>query len=184
MEKAALSARTLQAAAGMKPTMPRLLGPMNVPPGTVTHKELRAAIKSRREKKAMDPITSALFSGFSDELVKCANPDFAPGVMEKGLAMLRKKAPHMAKFRETGKAAAGPAEAVAKAAPAAEGLAQKLVGAIRRRPVMAAATAAAAGAGAATGVAEVKKRKEEQERRRAEIRQLLMSRLAAAGYAG
>jgi hypothetical protein len=85
---------------------------------------------------------------------------------------------------EISKLAAGPAELAAKAAPVAEGLAAKLVGAIRRRPVMAAATAAAAGAGAATGVAEVKKKKEETARRREEIRQLLMSRLAAAGYAG
>jgi len=74
------------------------------------------------------------------------------------------------------------AAGVAQAAPVAESLAAKLVGAIRRRPVMAATTAAAAGAGAATGIAEVKKKKEETSRRREEIRQLLMSRLAAAGY--
>jgi hypothetical protein len=71
---------------------------------------------------------------------------------------------------------------LAQAAPAAEGLAAKLVGVIRKRPVMAAATAAAAGAGAATGVAEVKKKKEETARRREAIRQLLMQRLSEGGY--
>lgn len=80
---------------------------------------------------------------------------------------------------ELSKLAASPAQA----APAAESLAAKLVGAIRRNPLAATATAAAAGAGAATGVAEVKKKKDEQARRREAIRQLLMQRLAEGGGA-
>jgi hypothetical protein len=79
------------------------------------------------------------------------------------------------------KRAAGVAQMVEAAAPKAEGLAAKLVGALRRNPVLATATAAAAGAGVATGVADAGAKKKEEERRREQIRQLLMSRLSEGG---
>lgn len=78
------------------------------------------------------------------------------------------------------------APAVAKAVQATESVAPSLggriVGTLRRRPILAAAGAGAAGAGAATGVAEAKERQKELERKREQIRQLLMARLTQGGY--
>lgn len=73
---------------------------------------------------------------------------------------------------------AGPLQ---QAAPAAEGLAGKIVGALRKKPLMTAGAAAAAGAGAAKGVQVVKEKKQEEEARREQVRQLLMSRLSEGG---
>jgi hypothetical protein len=72
---------------------------------------------------------------------------------------------------------AGPVQALEAAAPKAEGLAAKLVGMVRKNPIVSAATAAAAGAGIATGVSEAGEKKKEDERRRQQIRELLMQRL-------
>jgi len=86
------------------------------------------------------------------------------------------------------KGAAAPVQAAAqaalKAAPKAEGVAQKIVSVMRKRPVLTAATAAAAGAGAATGTAQAKAKAEEESRRREQVRQLLMARLSEGGYFG
>lgn len=80
-------------------------------------------------------------------------------------------------FGEGLKEAASP---VAEALPKAEGLGEKLIAAIRKRPIMSAATAAAAGAGVATGLEEAKAKKEDEERRRQQVRELLMARLSGA----
>lgn len=65
---------------------------------------------------------------------------------------------------------------------AVETLSAKLMGVIKRRPVLAAATVAAAGAGAGVGAAQAKAKHEAEDKRREEIRQLLMTRLSEGGY--
>lgn len=79
------------------------------------------------------------------------------------------------------KGAAGAVQAIEAAAPKVEGLAGKLVSAIRRNPMLSTATAAAAGAGVASGLAESSAKKKEEERRRQQIRELLMQRLSEGG---
>jgi hypothetical protein len=80
------------------------------------------------------------------------------------------------------KEAASAVQAIEAMAPKAEGLAAKLVGALRRNPILSAATAAAAGAGVATGVADAGAKKKDEERRREQIRQILMSKFNEGGY--
>lgn len=75
---------------------------------------------------------------------------------------------------------AGPAQAIEAAAPKAESLAERLIGTLRKKPILSAATAAAAGAGVATGLEEAKEKKKDEERRREQVRDLLMSRLSGA----
>jgi len=104
---------------------------------------------------AMHPLAQSLLGGFESELVKQAAPPVQAA-----------------------------AQAALKAAPKAEGVAQKIVSVMRKRPVLTAATAAAAGAGAATGTAQAKAKAEAEARRREQVRQLLMARLSEGGYFG
>lgn len=129
----------------------------------------------------MNPIHEAFFTGFS-EVVKEAGPvgpKIQLGIDPKGLTNPT-KAVVQARGATANVKAAGAAQAIEAAAPKAEGLAEKLVATLKKRPVATAVTAAAAGAGVATGLEEAKEKRHDTERKREQVRELLMARLAGS----
>ncbi len=128
----------------------------------------------------MHQIHKAYFDGFSEVLKEAAEATKVPlKVSPKGVTHAE-QAVIAARGGTPNMKSAGAAQAIEAAAPKAEGLAEKLVATLRKKPIATAVTAAAAGAGVATGLEEAKEKRQDTERKREQVRELLMARLAGA----